>query len=110
MATAHPPPGEVISVRPLGRVLAEEDSQLLVRSTHLEIFRYVLPAGKRVQEHAAAGVLVVQCLEGRAAFSALGRTHTLVPGDLLYLPDGEAHAVEALADTSLLLTIVLRRP
>jgi quercetin dioxygenase-like cupin family protein len=109
MAAAHTPPGEVVSVRPLGRALDEEDSQLLVRTEHLEVFRYALPAGKRVQEHAAAGVLVVQCLEGRADFTALGGTHALAPGDLLWLPDGAPHAVTAHADTSLLLTILLRR-
>ena len=99
MATSHVPPGEVVSVRPLARALTEEDSALLVRTSHLEVFRYALPAGRHVQEHAAAGVLIVQCLEGRADFIALGRTHALTPGDLLWLPDGAPHAVTAHADT-----------
>jgi quercetin dioxygenase-like cupin family protein len=99
----------VVNVRPPGRTLTEADSQLLVRTTHLEVLRYAIPAGKRVQQHAAAGVLVVQCLDGRATFTALGRTQALAAGDLLWLPDGEPHAVDAITDTSLLLTILLRR-
>jgi quercetin dioxygenase-like cupin family protein len=109
MAAEHMPPGEVVNVRAPARILTEADSELLVRTHHLEVFRYVIPAGKRVQEHAAAGLLVVQCLEGKASFTALGRTQTLLPGDLLYLPDGEPHAVDALTDTALLLTLMLNR-
>ena len=109
MAIPHATPGDVIDVRPLGRAIRETDSQTLIRTTHLEVFRYALPAGKAVQEHAAAGLMIVQCLEGAVAFTAFGRTQTLASGDMLYLADGEPHALEALEDSSLLLTILLHR-
>ncbi|HEX6136028.1 MAG TPA: cupin domain-containing protein [Casimicrobiaceae bacterium] len=109
MAIPHATPGEVIDVRPLGRTISEADSQTLIRTHHLEVFRYALPAGKAVQQHAAAGLMVVQCLEGTVAFTALGRTQTLASGDMLYLADGEPHSLEALEDSSLLLTILLHR-
>jgi quercetin dioxygenase-like cupin family protein len=109
MAIPHASPNEVIDVRPLGRPIGEEDSQLLIRTDHLEVFRYALPAGKSIREHAAAGVMIVQCIEGAVAFTAERRTQTLAAGDMLYLADGAPHALEALADSSLLVTILLRR-
>ena len=46
MAIEHAAPGDLIDVRPLGRRLRETDSRTLIRTTHLEVFRYALPAGK----------------------------------------------------------------
>jgi quercetin dioxygenase-like cupin family protein len=109
MAIPHAPQNEIIDVRPYGRPLTEEDSLLLVRTEHLEIFRYALPAGKAIREHTAAGVLVAQCIEGAIAFTAQGRTQTLSPGDLLWLEDGVSHSLIALTDASLLVTILLHR-
>ncbi|HET9668240.1 MAG TPA: cupin domain-containing protein [Casimicrobiaceae bacterium] len=109
MAIPHAPQNEIIDVRPYGRALTEADSQLLVRTEHLEIFRYALPSGKAIQEHTAAGVMVAQCIEGAIAFTAKGRTQTLSPGDLLWLEDGVPHSLTALSDASLLVTILLHR-
>ena len=46
MAIEHAAPGDLIDVRPLGAGLRESDSRTLIRTTHLEVFRYALPAGK----------------------------------------------------------------
>jgi quercetin dioxygenase-like cupin family protein len=109
VAIPHAKPNEVIDVRPYGRTISEEDSRMLIRTGHLEVFRYALPAGKSIQEHAATGLMIMQCIEGAVAFEALGRTQTLSSGDMLYLADGEPHSLTALADCSLLVTILLRR-
>ena len=109
MAIPHAAPNEIIDVRPLGREIFEQDSQLLIRTEHLEVFRYALPAGKSIQEHTAARLMIVQCLEGSIAFTALGRAQTLSAGDMLYLADAAPHALAALADSSLLVTILLHR-
>ena len=109
MAIPHASPNEVIVVRPLGRAISEEDSQLLIRTAHLQVFRYALPAGKSIQEHTAAGVMIVQCIEGAVAFTAQGRTQTLAAGDMLYLADEAPHSLAAFADSSLLVTILLHR-
>jgi quercetin dioxygenase-like cupin family protein len=109
VAIPHTSPGEVIDVRPLGRAISETDSQILIRTEHLEVFRYAVPAGKAIDERTAAGLMIVQCLEGAVAFTAVGRTQTLTSGSMLYLPDGAAHSLEALEDSSLLVTILLHR-
>lgn len=109
MAQTHASPGEVVDVRPLGGGLAAAKTEVLVRSEDLELIRLVLPAGKELPMHVAPGLLVVQCLEGRVAFTALGRTQDLPAGRLLYLPPREPHAVYAVEASSLLVTI-FRRP
>lgn len=109
MAIPHAKPGEVVDVRPLGAALASAQTKTLLRTDHVEVIRLVVPAGKQIAEHRAKGDLVVQCLEGRVAFTASGQKHDLAAGKLLYLPAGEPHAVDGLEDASLLLTILLPR-
>jgi len=98
-----------MDVRPLGAGLRQSDSATLIRTDHLEVFRYVLPAGKVIQEHEAAGLMIIQCLEGSVEFEAQGRVQELVAGSMLYLPDREPHALKAREDSSLLVTILLHR-
>ena len=109
MAIPHAAPGELIDVRPLGAALRGTHSTTLIRASHLEVLRFVLPAGKAAPDHRAAGALTIQCLEGVVAFEALGRTQMLRAGSLVYLDDAEPHAVTAIEDSSLLVTILLRR-
>jgi quercetin dioxygenase-like cupin family protein len=109
MALIHSAPGELIDVRgSAGRVTAES-SETLIRADHLEVFRYALNAGKVVDTHAAAGLMVVQCIEGTVDFTALGATQRLTPGKMLYFHDGEPHGLAANTDALLLITIVLHR-
>jgi quercetin dioxygenase-like cupin family protein len=107
MAILHAGPGELVDVRPLGRSLAAARTTTLVKTDGLEIIRLVVTAGKEIPTHSAPGELVVQCLEGRIAFTCLGQTHQLEPGRLLHLPPHEPHAVQGIEDGSLLLTILL---
>ena len=107
MAIPHAQPGEVVDVRPLGSALASAQTQTLVRAEQLEVIRLVVPSGKEFKEHKAKGEIVVQCLEGRVAFIAFGKTQNLEAGTLLYLPTGEPHTVKGVENASLLLTILL---
>lgn len=109
MAIAHTSPGELIDIRGPNNTIRPTDSETLIRTDHLEIFRYALPSGKVVDTHSAAGLMVVQCLEGTVDFTALGITRRLTPGTMLYLADSEPHALKALTDALLLITIVLHR-
>jgi quercetin dioxygenase-like cupin family protein len=95
MAIPHAKPGEVVDVRPLGSALASAQTQTLVR------------AEQEIEEHKAKGEIVVQCLEGRVAFTAFGKAQNLEAGKLLYLATGEPHSVKGVEDASLLLTILL---
>lgn len=109
MAIAHAQPGEVVDVRPLGPALASAQTKTLLKAEQVEVIRLVVPAGKEIAEHKTKGELVVQCLEGRVAFTAFGKTHALDAGMLLYLPAGAPHSVKGIDNASLLLTVLLPR-
>jgi quercetin dioxygenase-like cupin family protein len=109
MAIPHAKPGEIMDVRPLGSALASAQTKTLARTEQVEVIRLVVPAGKVIEEHKAKGEIVVQCLEGRVAFTAFGKTQNLEAGKLLYLPTGEPHTVKGIEDASLLLTILLSK-
>ncbi|HMM73829.1 MAG: cupin domain-containing protein [Gammaproteobacteria bacterium] len=109
MAIRHAASGELIDVRPLGETLHQTSSVTLVRDDHFEVFRLVLPAGKATPEHKASGTITIQCLEGEVEFQAHGQVQILRTGSLVYLSDAEPHAVKALTDASLLVTMLLRR-
>ena len=108
MAIPHVQSGEVIRL-PLGTGLNSSQTTTLVKSAHWELIRLVLPAGKEIPPHKAPGEISVQCLEGRVAFTAQGKTHELTPGQLIYLATGEPHAVKGIEDSSLLVTILFEK-
>jgi quercetin dioxygenase-like cupin family protein len=105
MAIPHAQPGEVIDVRPLTERLSASTTRTLIVTPHFEVIRMVLPAGKVLPEHQSPGEIMVQCLEGEIVFTTMGASKRLQAGDLLYLTGGESHSVEAINDSSFLLTI-----
>ena len=108
MASPHANPGDVIDVRPLGTALATTKTHTLLKTEHVEVVRLVMTAGKEIAEHKAPGEITVQCLEGKIAFTALGKTEELAAGQMLYLTAGEPHSVKCIEDASFLLTILLK--
>ncbi len=107
MSIPHAQPGDVIKVRPLADQLATSITKTLIKTSHVEVIRMVLPASKVMSEHKAPGEIIVQCLEGDITFTTMGEPKTLRAGDMLYLPAGESHELEAVEDSSFLLTILL---
>ncbi len=106
MAIPHALPGDVIDVRPLIDELAASKTSTLIKTQHVEVIRMVLPAGKILSKHKAPGEIIVQCLEGDITFTTMGEPKKLRAGDMLYLAAGEPHELEAVEDSSFLLTIV----
>lgn len=107
MALTHAQSAEVIDVRPFGCNLEREATRTFVKTDSLEVVRLVMRAGKVYEGHKVPGEITIQCLEGRCTITAAGVTRDFEPGHLMYLAGGEEHAVHALQDTSLLLTILL---
>jgi quercetin dioxygenase-like cupin family protein len=95
-----------VDVRPLGAALPTTSTRTLVKTEAVTVVRMVVPAGKEIPTHTAKGELIVQCLEGKIAFTACGKTQALEAGHLLYLPAGEPHSLRVIEDGSLLLTVV----
>lgn len=108
MAINHADPAEVIHLQPLGPKIDSTKTYTLFKTDVMEAIRLVLPAGKQIAEHKAPGEITVHCLEGRVVFTAQGEPNEMVAGDLLYLSTAEPHAVEAIEDSSVLVTILLK--
>ena len=109
MAIPHAASNEVVSVVPLGPDLAATKTRTLIKTDHMQVIRLVVLAGKEIPTHDAPGEITVQCLEGRVAFTASGRTQELGPGQLIYLTARETHALRGIEDASLLVTILSGR-
>lgn len=109
MAIAHAQPGEAVDVRPLGSALAGTKTRTLIKTKSVEVVRMVMPAGKVISDHKASGEIIVECLEGKIAFTAMGKTEEHAAGQMLYLAAAEPHSVRAIEDSSFLLTILLDR-
>jgi quercetin dioxygenase-like cupin family protein len=109
MATLHARSGELLDVLPFAETFPLEQSIALVRSEHWEVFRLVMPAGKVVPEHKVASVTLLQCIEGAVELTAHGKVQKMRAGHLVYLAAGVPHALKALNDASLLVTMLVDR-
>ena len=109
MSIPHAASGELIDIQPLGENLCQTTSSTLVRAEHLEVFRFVLPAGISIPEHKASGAITIQCLEGVVELNAHGKMQMMRAGNMIYLSDAEPHSVTAINNSSLLVTMLLRR-
>jgi quercetin dioxygenase-like cupin family protein len=65
-----------------------------------------LHAGGKLQEHAAPGAATVQVLDGHIRLDLEGKTLDVPSGRLAVFDSGVRHSVEALEDSTLLLTLV----
>jgi quercetin dioxygenase-like cupin family protein len=108
MAIEHSASGTIASVRSLGADLPGASTHTILKATQLELIRIVLLAGKEMREHKVPGEITVQCIEGYVEFRVPGKTLGLKPGDLVHLQGNEVHALKAIEDSSLLLTIRLQ--
>jgi len=109
MAIAHAAPGQIVDVQPLGNQLCESRNVALFKTGELEVMRLVMPAGKTMPSHWVKGEITIYCLEGEVDLMAHGRTQHMKAGQLVWLEGGVDHALTAVRDSSLLLTIVLRK-
>ncbi|MDB5855035.1 MAG: hypothetical protein JWR22_3076 [Herminiimonas sp.] len=110
MSLHHANSAEVINVRPLGDQIRDAVSSALAKTKHLELMRIVLHADKSMPEHAVTGEVTIQVIEGALELHAHGKIQPMQAGDLVYLAGGTPHALHALQDCSVLMTILLHQP
>ena len=109
MAIDHARSGELIKVLPLGEQLPDSKTVALFKAEDLEVIRLVLLAGKSLPPHKVPGEITIQCLEGKIDVTAEGKSHVLCAGHLLFLSGGLVHGVDAIENSSALVTISLRK-
>lgn len=107
MALSHVGSGQIARLEPLGERLTEAVSTALFKASQLEVVRLVLPGGHSMREHRVQGEITLQCLEGALDLSVHGHTQRMRAGDLMYVAAGAPHALHAVQDCSMLLTICL---
>ncbi len=107
MAIHHAASGELIDVRPLKDELRGAITRALYKSDHLEVFRMNLLAGKEMPAHQVAGEVTVQCIEGQIDLTIGETCRSMHAGDLICLAGGVPHALEAVEDSSVLVTLLL---
>ncbi len=107
MALHHASSGELIDIRPLKDELKTAVTKTLYKSDRLQVFRMVLLAGKTMPAHQVRGEITIQCLEGRIEIIAGETTQLMREGGLICLAGNVMHAVHALEDASVLVTILL---
>ncbi len=110
MSLPHAASGDLITIAPLGDQLENAVSTAFLKTNHLEVMRLVLQAGKSMPEHWVEGELTLQCLEGAVEIEAHGRRQALRPGQLVYLAPREPHAIHAVENASVLMTVLLNQP
>lgn len=106
MAAKHANPGEIVDLATWADNRQEVRTQALVKTDKMELIRLSLPAGKEIPNHKVRGPVILHCVQGKAEITTMGASQYLVPGQLLYLLPEEIHAVEAVEDTIILLTII----
>jgi quercetin dioxygenase-like cupin family protein len=108
MALQHASPGQLIDLQALAEFNPEGQSTSLIKAEQLQLLHLLLPSGQRLHEHKLAGELCIHCLAGRVRLEMPGTHLPLSAGQMTLLAAGQAHAVVAEMDSSLLVTVVLK--
>jgi quercetin dioxygenase-like cupin family protein len=80
-------------------------SRTLLRTPTVRVVLFGFSEGQELTEHTSTQHAMIQVLSGECDFSLSGKSHTLKPGDFLYMPPGAPHAVKASQPFSMLLTL-----
>ncbi|MFI5335468.1 MAG: cupin domain-containing protein [Opitutales bacterium] len=85
-------------------------SQAVLTVPGLRLTLMHFAAGQELSEHTSTARALVQVFAGSCDFSFEGQTRRLKAGDLLHLPPGLPHSVQAVENLTLLLTQVAPPP
>jgi quercetin dioxygenase-like cupin family protein len=81
------------------------NARTLVKYDDLRVVLTAIRSGIRIPEHKTDGRVSIHLLSGHVRLNAVGRAFDLRPGSLVALDQGAPHDLEALDDSTLLLTI-----
>lgn len=80
-------------------------AKTLFKKSDLRVVLISMETATRLKEHHADGAISVQVLKGSIRFTTQGESHDLWPGNVLMLGASIKHDVEALEESTFLLTI-----
>jgi quercetin dioxygenase-like cupin family protein len=90
------------TIRPGG---ARHVAKTLARAEDLRLVLIVMQPGARIHEHATEGRLTIQGVDGRVRLHVHETVFEIDPGFVLAIDRDVPHALEAMQDSSILLTI-----
>lgn len=106
MATERASHGQVVELASFPSKGAGASSRALVKTPDFEVLCIDLPSGASLPPHEVGGPITVHCLQGDLSLSVNGEPRRMSAGAWVFLDGGTAHAVEAIRDSSLLVTIL----
>jgi quercetin dioxygenase-like cupin family protein len=77
----------------------------LLRTADLRLVLLLLDHGARIPDHQGDGALTIQVLDGRVVVTLLESSFDLSSGQLLAIERGVSHALVAIEDSAVLLTV-----
>src|SRR5438067_8342277 len=80
-------------------------SRTLLRTANSRVVLFGFAEGQELTEHTSTQHAVIQILSGECEFSLGGKPHPVKAGDIVYMPPHLPHAVKALTQFSMLLTL-----
>ncbi len=110
MALQHAQPLQPIDLAVALDPNASGLSHSLLKTEQLQLIKLVLPRGQVMPQHQVPGEITIQCLLGEVEITTPQRGCLLRVGELVLLPGGEPHALRALQDAKLLLTLLFAPP
>ena len=79
----------------------------LIHRGPLRLLLFTFEPGGRLQDHRAPGHVVIHCLRGELSVEADDARHRLGAGEAIVLDPNVPHAVEAIAESEMLLTVCI---
>ncbi|MFO7890332.1 MAG: cupin domain-containing protein [bacterium] len=83
-------------------------SQIIDRDTG-SVTVFAFDKGQRLSEHTAPYDALVQVVDGKGTFTIQGVEHTVSAGQVLIMPAGKPHAVQAEQQFKMVLTMIRAR-
>ena len=80
-------------------------SRTLMKTATARVVLFGFAEGQELSEHTSTQEALIQILSGECEFSLAGKPHLLKAGDLLYIPPNLPHALKAIQQFSMLLTL-----
>src|SRR5436190_23498517 len=80
-------------------------SRTLLRTSNTRTVLFGFSEGQELTEHTSTQHALIQILSGECEFSLSGKAHAMKQGDFLYMPPHLPHAVKAIRQFSMLLTL-----
>lgn len=105
MALHHSQPGEVTRLAPLSN--AATRTAALAKTSDFEAIQLVMRAEETIPAHRVDGAITLYCAAGHVEITG-DSTIEMRAGDWVYLQPGTPHALRAIGDTCLLLTILFQ--